>query len=260
MGLRKEYTGAHTHAQRERQGRDREETGKRQGRDREETGKRQGRDREETGKRQGRDREETGKRGRRTYRDAIIPQGTRAGRPAEAHLNVHVLLVHVVQIPEDHVALGLVEPDNPVRHRAVHPQRLPAGRGVDPDQRVRPLDILWPGRRVVLVQVRVRGPVDGVLAVDDLAEVRGQFFVRRVARGPERVAAHGGHGVVVQVRDAGGLALVHQVRVPARRAARFAETGGEFLGLQRGPDDRDAGDAGDLGHLGLQTARRKTTH
>lgn len=133
---------------------------------------------------------------------------TRPRRPAEPNLNVDVLLIHVVQIAQDQITLRLVEPDNPIRHGAVDPQRLPTRRGMDSDQRVRALNVLGSGGRVLAVQVRMCGPVDGVLTVDDCAEVRRQFLVRGVARCPERVATDGWDSVVMQVCDPRWLALV----------------------------------------------------
>jgi len=79
---------------------------------------------------------------------------------------------------------------------------------VDAHERVAALDVLGPGVRVVAVEVRVRGAVDCVPAVDDPAEFRGEFLVGGVARGPEGVAADGWDCVIVQVGDAGWLALV----------------------------------------------------
>ena len=79
---------------------------------------------------------------------------------------------------------------------------------MDAHKRVASLDVLGPGVRVVAVEVGVRGAVDSVAAVDDLAESWGEFLVGRVARGPEGVAADGGDRVVVQVCYAGWLALV----------------------------------------------------
>jgi len=70
------------------------------------------------------------------------------------------------------------------------------------------LDVLGACVGVVAVEVGVRGAVDGVAAVDDLAELRGQLLVGGVARGPERVAADGGHSVVVEVGDACWLVFV----------------------------------------------------
>lgn len=69
----------------------------------------------------------------------------------------------------------------------------------------------------------MRGAVDSVLPIDELAEIGRQFLVSGVAGGPEGVTADGGDGVVVQVGYAGWLALVHEVSVPAGGAAGFAE-------------------------------------
>ena len=138
----------------------------------------------------------------------IIPQRTRPSRPIEPHLDVDITLVHFEQVLQNRIALARIQPDNPHRHRAVHEEALPARYRVDADKRVASLDILGPGVRVVAVEVGVRGAVDSVAAVDDLAESWGEFLVGGVARGPEGVAADGGDRVVVQVCYAGWLALV----------------------------------------------------
>ena len=70
------------------------------------------------------------------------------------------------------------------------------------------LDVLGACIGVVAVEVGVCGAVDGVAAVDDLAELGRELLVGGVAGGPERVAADGGDGVVVEVGYAGWLAFV----------------------------------------------------
>jgi hypothetical protein len=128
-------------------------------------------------------------------------------------------------------------------------------------KRVAALDVLGPGIGVVAVEVGVRGAVDGVLTVDDFAEVRRQFLVSAVAGGPERVAANGGHGVVVQVRDACWLAFVDaawvllarwcllrkravarhiQISMPPLRPNRLPKTRAKILPRQIRPDDSRA--------------------
>lgn len=138
----------------------------------------------------------------------VIPQCTRTRSPSKANLDINIALVHLVQILQNRIALALVKPDDTLRHRAVHEQTLPAGDGVHADERVSALDVLGACVGVVAVEVRVRGAVDGVAAVDDLAELGRELLVGGVARSPERVAADGGDGVVVQVRDACWLVFV----------------------------------------------------
>jgi hypothetical protein len=75
-------------------------------------------------------------------------------------------------------------------------------------ERVATLDVLGAGVGVVAVEVGVRGAVDGVAAVDDLAELGREFLVGGVAGGPEGVAADCGDGVVVEVGYAGWLVFV----------------------------------------------------
>lgn len=181
----------------------------------------------------------------------VIPQCARVRRPPKPNLDVDVPLVHVVEVVEDHVALGAVEADDAVRHGAVDPQGLPPRGRVHADERVHALDVLEAGLGAVAVEVRVRGPVHGQLAVDDPAEVRRQLLVRRVPARPQRVAAHRRHRVVVQVRDPRRLQLVHEVRVPPRRASRVAEVGDALGGLEVRPDHRNAELPRDLWYLRL---------
>lgn len=138
----------------------------------------------------------------------IIPQRARPSRPSKPHLNINITLINLEQILQNRIALAVVKAHNPLRHRAVDEQALPARHRVHADNRVAALDVLWAGVRVVAVQVGVRGAVDGVLAVDDFAEVGREFLVGGVAGGPEGVTADGGDCVVVQVGDAGWLAFV----------------------------------------------------
>jgi len=82
----------------------------------------------------------------------------------------------------------------------------------------------------------MRGAIDRVFSIDDLAEVRREFLVRCVSACPERVASDGRDRVVVQVCYTCGLAFVDEIAVPARGAAGFAEAGCEFLSLKGRPD------------------------
>ena len=108
---------------------------------------------------------------------------------------------------------------------------------MDPHQRVDALQMLGAGGRIFAVEIRMRGSIDGFLAIDYLAEIGRQFLVGGVTACPERVAADCGNGVVVQMRHPRGLLLVHKVRVPASRAAWVAEVGFDFSGLEGRPYD-----------------------
>lgn len=181
----------------------------------------------------------------------VVPQCACPRRPPEPNLDVDVFLVHVEEIVQDQIALGLVQPHDPDRHGTVDPERLPARGRVHSDQRVDALDMPGPGGGIVAIEVLVGGAVHGLLAIDEFPEFGRQLLVRTVTRGPDRVAPHRRHRVVVQVRDARGLPLVHKISVPPRRTPWPAEAGAGFLDVKVGPYDRDTGNTGNLGRLGL---------
>ena len=104
-------------------------------------------------------------------RNPVIPKGGGTWSPFEPNLNVHVGLVHIVQVIEDDIALGLVEADYPGSHCSVHPQGFPPRGGMDPYERMGALDELGTCLRVLSVEVLMRGRKYRVSAVDDLAEL-----------------------------------------------------------------------------------------
>lgn len=202
----------------------------------------------------------------------VVPQRRRPRRPFEPALDVDVLLIHLEQIPQDHVTLWLVQSNDPVlqseryegqqmsqtnsythgyahRHRAIDIQRLPARRWVRSNQWVLALDVLRSRIRIITVEVSMRGTVDSVLAVNDAAKGGRELLVGAVAGGPKCVAADGGDGVVVQVCYAGWLALVDEIGMPLLRADRASEAGWPFGGSQLWPDDSSARETWYVRHL-----------
>ncbi|KAK5631158.1 hypothetical protein RRF57_006873 [Xylaria bambusicola] len=127
----------------------------------------------------------------------VIPQSTRSRRPFEPELDIDIGLIHMVQVIQNGVALRTVQSYNPIRHRAVDPERFPACSRMNTDERVNALDMLRTGLRVVAVKIGMRGPVYSVFAVDDLAEAWRQLLVCSVAARPERVAADGWNCIIV---------------------------------------------------------------
>lgn len=71
-------------------------------------------------------------------RRAVVPDRARPRRPMPADLYVGGPLVHVVQVIEDRVGLGLVEPVDAHRHSLIDPERLPSRDGVRADERMGP--------------------------------------------------------------------------------------------------------------------------
>lgn len=181
----------------------------------------------------------------------VVPNGAGVGRPLEPHLDIDVLLIHIEQIIQDYVALGLVQSHDATRHRPVDEQRLPARGRVNSHQGMNPLDVLGPFLRLLTLQVWMSRDIHRLLAVDDLAEVGGQLLIGGVAACPEGVTAHGRGRVDVKVRVASWLQLMDQICMPAGCASWVPEVGGPLCGHEIGPDDGHSWQTGDLRHLGL---------
>ena len=121
-----------------------------------------------------------------------------------------------------------------------------------PHERVHTLDVLGTSCGVFSVKIGVSRAIDSLLAVDDLAEVGGELFVRRVPTSPKSVPSHGWNSVIVEMSDPCRLAFVDQVGMPAGSTPRIAETGLGFCCLKLRPNNTHASDAGDLGCLRLK--------
>lgn len=199
----------------------------------------------------------------------VVPKSRGPSAPLEADLDVQVLLIDTKQVVQQYTRLCSFEADDAESVLAVDEERLPASHRVYADEWVLALDRdALAG--VVGIGVRVSRPVDCCESVDNLAERRREFVVGRVARGPVGVAADLGDGVVVEVSDARGLALVRQVcerimsascpfhqtqsegltSVPVLSGERVPEPvvvgPGEFV-----PDDRDSRQARNLRRRGV---------
>jgi hypothetical protein len=81
----------------------------------------------------------------------VIPQCARPRTPLEPHLDIRIAFIHIVQIPQNQIALGLVQANNPHCHGAVHPQCLPPSGWVCAYQGMFSLDILRPSLGVLAV-------------------------------------------------------------------------------------------------------------
>ena len=80
---------------------------------------------------------------------------------------------------------------------------------------MRALDIFGAGGRIFAVEIRVRGPIDGILPIDHSAEGRGELLVRGIAASPECITTNGGHGVVMKMCYSSRLFFVDQITVPS---------------------------------------------
>lgn len=79
--------------------------------------------------------------------------------------------MNLIQVLQDRIALAIIHAHDLLRHGTVNEQTFPACNRVDTNKRVSALNVLGSGIWVVTVEIGVRRTVDGVLAVDDLAEV-----------------------------------------------------------------------------------------
>lgn len=100
----------------------------------------------------------------------VVPENRSSRRPPPAQLDVNVLLVHIIQVSENDVALGLVKSHNSVCHGTVDPKGLPTGCRMNSNQRVNPLDVLGTSLRIISVQIGVCGPIHSGPSINDLAE------------------------------------------------------------------------------------------
>ena len=121
-----------------------------------------------------------------------------------------------------------------------------------PYKRVHTLHVLGTSCGVFSVKIGVSRAIDGLLAVDDLAEVGRQLFVRRVPTGPESVPPYGWDSVIVEMSDTCRLAFMDQIGMPAGSSTWIAEVGFGFCCLKLRPNDSHASDTGDLGYLRLK--------
>ncbi|KAK8211538.1 mitochondrial import inner membrane translocase subunit tim21 [Zalaria obscura] len=142
----------------------------------------------------------------------VIPQSRCTKRPLKPDLDIDVTLVNLVQVLEDDNALRFIKSEYPHRHLRVHPQRFPFSRRVHPDDRMYTLDVLRSSIRIVTVQIGVRRALHCVTPVYDLTEFRRQLLIRAVPTCLERVIANVWDSIVMEVRNAGWLALMDTSR------------------------------------------------
>ena len=122
-----------------------------------------------------------------------------------------------------------------------------------PHKRVHTLHVLGTRCGVFSVKIGVSRAIDSLLAVDDLAEVGGELFVRRVSTSPESVPSYGWDSVIVEMSDPCRLAFVDQVGMPAGSTPWIAEVCFDFCCLKLRPNDGHASDTRDRGRLRLKT-------
>lgn len=139
------------------------------------------------------------------------PQRTRSWRPLEAHLDIDIALVHIVQIIQNEIALSFIQSDDGFGHSAIDPERLPSGRGMHTDNGMNALDVLGASIRIITIEICVCAHINGLAAIDDPAEFRAQFRVRSVSACPESIAPNRWDRVVVEVSDACGVQFVDKI-------------------------------------------------
>lgn len=185
-------------------------------------------------------------------RDSVIPKGRRPRSPLKANLNVDICFVHTIQIIQDQIALGLVQPNNRFGHCSVDEQRFPASGGVCSNDRVDSLDVLRACLGIVAVEICMSAGVDGLSPVDDLTELGAQLAVGSISRGPQSVTPDRGDGIVVQVRNSCWLFFMDQIRVPPRCASWLSKRSLFLSCLKSWPNDCHAWDARNMGNLWLE--------
>lgn len=110
-----------------------------------------------------------------------MSKSARARRPIEPDPNVNIALIYPEQIPQNRIALSVVQANYLLCHRAVHEKALSARDGMHANERVDALDVFGPGIWVVAVKIGVRGAVDGVTPADDPPELWRQLLVGGIA-------------------------------------------------------------------------------
>ena len=76
-----------------------------------------------------------------------------------------------------------------------------------------PLDTLWACIGIVSVEIRVCRDINGLPAINDLAEFWTQFRVCAISACPKCITANGRNSIVVKVGNASRMLLVDQVTV-----------------------------------------------
>ena len=118
------------------------------------------------------------------------------------------------------------------------------------------LDVLWTRVWIVAIEVLVSTNVNGLSSVDDLTELGAQLRIGSIAAGPESVASSGGNCVVVQVCNACGVLLMHEVAVPSRRSAGLSERRLSLRCLECWPNDGHTWNTWNMWDLRLVDVRR----
>lgn len=85
------------------------------------------------------------------------------------------------------------------------------------------LNELWTGIWVVAVKVGVCAAVNGLLSVNDFAEIRAELLICCISRGPKSVTTDAWDSVVVKMSDACWVKLMNKIAVPSGSSSWLSE-------------------------------------
>jgi hypothetical protein len=109
--------------------------------------------------------------------DPVVPKCGCTRAPLESHLDIDVLLVHIIQVVEDDIALSSIQANDTISHGSVNPQRLPSRSWVYTNERMNTFNVFWSLLWMLSVQIRMCAAVHGFLAVDYRPEARRELFI-----------------------------------------------------------------------------------
>jgi hypothetical protein len=109
--------------------------------------------------------------------DPVVPKCGCTRTPLESHLDIDILLVHIIQVVEDDIALISIESNDAIGHGSVNPQRFPSRSWVYTNERVNTFNVFWSLLWVISVEIRMCAAVHGFFAVNYRPEARRKLFV-----------------------------------------------------------------------------------
>jgi hypothetical protein len=109
--------------------------------------------------------------------DPVVPKCGCTRTPLESHLDIDVLLIHIIQVVEDDIALSSIQANDTISHGSVNPQRLPSRSWMYTNERMDTFNVFWSLLWVISVQIRMCAAVHGFLSVNYRPEARRELFI-----------------------------------------------------------------------------------